>query len=332
MKTSALFKSSLKSYSAQTGEIWDVHSVTETYLVQRVDGNFMRPNDVSTIPFETGAGAPVIPKIGDLYQYPTGGLGTSQLEFMRCRSHSWAQPEGLGMQVQVRYETRYFYATNAKGMTAVAPGSNTGLGGENWNSATVLDAQKFLPCELLPVFQSRNVKLYRDNPSMTGPSPGLDISTADIGGSEKLIDQDVRQVGMKLRLVFDCYATPILASSAVTGMLDKVTSLLGTKNQYTFLGYGAGNLVATGASINHLEGEFYELVLETLYDEYFHHSQFAVNASDGRPDMTTSGGVGKYKTVYWARPVRTQADFNSIWPANDIGKNQKYQAYTGRWY
>ena len=176
------------------------------------------------------------------------------------------------------------------------------------------------------------VKLYRDNPSMTGPSPGLDISTADIGGSEKLIDQDVRQVGMKLRLVFDCYATPILASSAVTGMLDKVTSLLGTKNQYTFLGYGAGNLVATGASINHLEGEFYELVLETLYDEYFHHSQFAVNASDGRPDMTTSGGVGKYKTVYWARPVRTQADFNSIWPANDIGKNQKYQAYTGRWW
>lgn len=329
MKTSALFKSSLKSYSAQTGEIWDIHSLTETYLVQRVDGNFMRPNDISTIPFETGSGAPVIPKIGDLYQYPTGGLGTSQLEYMRCRSHQWGQPEGRGMQVQVRYETRYFYATNAKGMVAVL-GNQTN--GENWNSAVLLDAQKFLPCELLPVFQSRNIKLYRDNPSMTGPSPGLDISTSDIGGSEKLIDQDVRQVGMKLRMVFDCYETPILSSSVTTGMLDKVTTLLGMKNLYTYLGYGAGTLVATGAAINHLEGEFYELVLETLYDEYFHHSQYAASASDGRPDMTSSGGVAKYKTVKWARPVRTAVDFNTIWPSNDIGKNQKYQAYTGRWW
>jgi len=332
MKTSSIYESSLKSYTATTGEIWDIHSLTETHLVKRVDGQFMRPNDIATVPTDSTTGGPVLPRIGNLYEYPSGGINTTQLEWMRCRSIQWGQPEGKGMQAVVRWETRYFYATTAKGMTAVAPGSNTGLNGENWNSAVILDSTKFLPCELLPVFQSRNVKLYRDNPSMTGPSPGLDVSTGDIGGSEKLIDQDVRQVGMKLRLVFDCYATPILASSAVTGMLDKVTSLLGTKNQYTFLGYGAGNLVATGASINHLEGEFYELVFEALYDEYFHHSQFALSASDGRPEMISSGGTSKYKTVYWGRPVRAQADFNSIWLASDIGKNQKYQAYTGRWW
>lgn len=325
MKTSSLYKSSLRSYSAQIGEIWDIHSVTENYLVHRVDGNYMRPNDISTVQFETGSGAPVIPKVGDLYQYPTGGLGTSQLEFMRCRSVQWGQPEGRGLTCSVRYETRYFYAVTANGMTNV-------LSAENWSTAVLLDAQKFLPCEVLPIFQSRNVKLFRDNPSMTGPSPGLDISTSDIGGSEKIIDQDVRQVGMKLRLVFDCYETPILSSSTTTGMLDKITTLIGKKNSQTFLGYGAGTLVSTGASINHLEGEFYELVLETLYDEYFHHSQFALSASDGRPEMVASGGTSKYKTVYWGRPVRSGENFNTIFPANDIGKNQKYQAYTGRWW
>lgn len=332
MRTSAIYESSLKSYSATTGEIWDIHSLTETYLVKRVDGQFMRPNDIATVPTDNTAGGPVLPRIGYLFQYPTAGTGTTQLEWMRCRSIQWGQPEGKGMQAVVRWETRYFYTTTAKGMTAVKPGDNTTLKGEDWAYAVILDGTKFLPCELLPVFQSRNIKLFRDNPSMTGPSPGLDISSGDIGGSEKIIDQDVRQVGMKLRLVFDCYATPILSSSSVNGMLDKVTSLLGKKNSHTFLGYGAGNLVATGASINHLEGEFYELVFETLYDEYFHHSQFALSASDGRPEMVASGGTSKYKTVYWARPVRTSVDFNDIWSNDAIGRNQKYQAYTGRWW
>lgn len=321
MNQSTLYKSWRKSYTANIGDIWDVHRLTERWHIERVDGNPMKPNDISGVLFETGAGAPVIPDIADPYQFPAGGLGTTLLESMLVRSHQWGQPDGKGLEVTINYETRYFEANAAKGMT-----------GNDITAATVLSRGLFLPCEVLPIFMSRNIKIYRDNPGMTQPSNTLDKSLSDIGGSPKEIDVDVKQIGLKLRMVVDANTLPMIGNGTIDGMVDVAYAFLGYKNSQPFLGNIVGSLVCTGANINHLESEFYEFALEFLYDQYYHQSQMPDMASDGRPDRETVSGVTKIKTVYWTRPVRGGVDFNEIWPSGDLGKSQRYQAFAGRWY
>ena len=314
MKTSTTYKSWRMTSNYSLGDIWDVHTATERWHVERVDGAAINPSDVSGILFDTTTGGPVIPGIGDPFDFPTPGSGTTWLESMLVRSHTWAQPSGKGIEVTVNYSTRYFETDAAKGLTSEVSGS-----------ATTLAKGLFLPCAVLPVFQSRNTRLFNDNPGMTGPNATLDISTADIGGTRKEIDADVRQVGVKLRMVLDSTSVPV---SGAGSMIDIVGQYLGKKNSAAFLGYGVGNLVCSGATINNLESEFFELVMEYLYDEYFHHSQTVAKASDGRPDMNGTAFVD----VRWTRPVRTAVDFNAIWPTGDLGKSMKYQAFAGRWY
>jgi len=314
VKTSTTYKSWRMTSNYSLGDIWDVHTATERWHVERVDGAAINPSDVSGILFDTTTGGPVIPGIGDPFDFPTPGSGTTWLESMLVRSHTWAQPSGKGIEVTVNYSTRYFETDAAKGLTSEVIGS-----------ATTLAKGLFLPCAVLPVFQSRNTRLFNDNPGMTGPNATLDISTADIGGTRKEIDADVRQVGVKLRMVLDSTSVPV---SGAGSMIDIVGQYLGKKNSAAFLGYGVGNLVCSGATINNLESEFFELVMEYLYDEYFHHSQTVAKASDGRPDMNGTAFVD----VRWTRPVRTAVDFNAIWPTGDLGKSMKYQAFAGRWY
>jgi len=306
------------SYNLQIGDIWDVHRLTEKWHVERVDGNPLKPNDVANILFETGAGAPVIPDIADPYLFPTGGLGTTLMESMLVRSHQWEQPDGKGINVTVNYETRYFEANAAKGITGFDP-----------SAGTVLPRGLFLPAQLLPVFMSRNVTLYRDNPGMTPPSASVDKSTADIAGAAKDVDVDVKQIGIKLRMVIDANSLPIAGYPVATnGVIGVISAYLGKKNNPSFFGFPTGSLVCSGATINHLESEFFEIALEYLYDEYFHHSQFAERGTDGRVEMNGTNP----KTVYWTRPVRGDVDFADIFPAGDLGKSQRYQACAGRWY
>lgn len=317
MNQSTLYKSWRLGYDLAIGDIWDVHKLTERWHVERVDGQPLKPNDVSGILFELGAGAPVIPRIGDPYIFPTGGLGTTLMESMLVRSHQWGQPDGKGITVTVNYETRYFEANGAKGITGYDP-----------SAGTLLARQLFLPCELLPIFMSRNTRLYRD-PVTTAPPAGLDITAADIGGSAKDIDVDVKQIGLKLRMVLDANSLPIAGYPVLTnGVVGVISAYLGKKNSVSFFNFPAGSLVCSGATINHLESEFYELAMEYLYDEYFHHSQYAVKATDGRPEMNGTNTA----TVYWTRPVRGAVNFDEIFPAGDLGKSQRYQACAGRWY
>jgi len=316
---STLYKSWRTSETVRFGTIWDNHTISQTWHVERVDGNALRPNDISAILFETGSGAPVIPGIDDAYYFPTGGLGTSWMESALVRSVTFRGMEGKGLGVQVEYGTRYFEANAAKGMA-----SNV----EDFASATTLAKGLFLPCQVLPIFTSRSMQRYRDNPGMTSPSASLDVSSGDIGGALKEIDEDVRQVGLKLRFINDANSLSMLGTPSVDGLVDVAEACIGYKNSAAFLGRPIGALYCSGATVNHLEAEFHEFVLEFLFDQYFHHSQTVKKASDGRPQMNGDN----YSEVKWARTARTGVDFNSIWPSGDLGKSLKYQAFAGRWY
>jgi hypothetical protein len=317
LNQSTLYKSWRKDNSVRFGTIWDVHTISETYHVERVDGNPLKPNDISAIIFETGAGAPVVPGIDDPYQFPTGSIGTTWMESAVVRAINWRVNEGRGLSASVEYSTRYFEADAAKGMT-----------GEDIGAATTLARGLFLPCMCLPIFQTRSMKRYRDSPGLTDPLPGIDISTSDIGGVRKELDQEVRQIGLKLRFINDAGTISMLGTPTVDGMVDVAQACIGYKNSADFLGRAAGSLYCSGCTVNHLEGEFYEFVLEFLYDEYFHHSQVVKKASDGRPDVVANN----YAEVKWSRTVRGGVNFNDIWPSGDLGKSLKYQAFAGRWW
>lgn len=298
--------------SMREGDIWDVHTIDETWHIE----NKAKPNPgvkpPNTYDILNDAGTPVVPGIGEPYVF-TGGTGKTWMESALVRSLSWTFGRGQGVDVTIQWSTRYFWSKDAKGMTK----SN-----EDPSTATALTENLFLPCMVLPIFQSRNVKKYRDGAGMTNPSNTLDLSTSDIGGTRKMLDVDVKQIGYKLRMVID---TNSLGTVDVT---DIVAQYLGKKNNAPFLGCVTGSLVCSGATINHLEHEFLELVMEYLYDEDYHQTQTPQIDTDNRPKNDGSG----YSDVRWARVARTGVDFNDIWPTGPLGQSQKYQAFMGRWY
>jgi len=312
MISSSVYIANLIAASCRQGDIWDLHTIDETWHVEKVDKTGMKVADAVDVLTDASPGGPVIRAIGEAYTF-TGGTGITWLESAMVRSLSWQFGVGRGANVQVNYSTRYFWANDAKGM---------GTGVEDPASATVLSAGLFLPCGVLPIFQSRNVVTYRDGAGMTNPPPGLDISTSDIGGSQKRIDRDVKQIGVKLRMYID------VNSLGIQEVVDIVSQYLGMKNSAMFLGFITGSLVCSGAAINHLENEMFELVIEYLFDEHYHHTQMPTLATDGKPKMNGTN----YTEVFWTRPVRGAVNFNDIWPTGDLGKSQKYQAYMGRWY
>jgi len=296
---------------AREGDIWDVHTLNETWHVEdnATPKTGIKPENMYDILTETGS---VLPQIGDPWVF-TGGTGQTWMESCLLRSIAWTFGRGQGADALLTWSTRYFWSDACKGMTAA---------NEDPTSATTLAEGLFLPCMVLPIFQSRNVRKYRDGSGMTSPSNTLDISTSDIGGSAKLLDVDVKQVGFKLRMYLD---TNSLGTIDVT---DIVVQYLGKKNSAQFLGNVVGSLVCTGAALNHLEHEFLELVLEFLYDEDYHQTQTPQLDTDGRPKMSGTA----YADVRWARTARSGVNFNDIWPSGALGESQKYQAFMGRWY
>jgi hypothetical protein len=317
--TSTSYKSWRTSETVRFGTIWDNHTISQTWHVERVDGNALKPNDISAILLE--AGTQVIPGIDDPYFFPTGGLGTSWMESALVRSLTFNAMEGKGLSVQVDYGTRYFETNAAKGMDSAS---------EDAGAATTLGVGLFLPCMCLPIFATRSFVRYRDG--ATNPPPTLDISAADIGGTHKEIEQDSRQIGLKLRFIQDTNSISMLGVGTTDGMVQVAQACLGYKNTAAFLGQAAQTLICSGCTINHLEGEFYEFVLEFLYDEYYHHSMVFKRATDGRPEMDSTTSPPKYAEVKWTRPARGAVNFNDIWPSGDLGKSLKYQAFMGRWY
>lgn len=307
------YRAFLKGVTANQGDIWDVHTITERWQVEKTALNpsnvvEVGPLEPHAIIYDATQGGPVIKNIGEQY-----GAGTDWMSGALVRRLSWGLPEGNRITVDVEYSTRYFESKYAKGM---------GPTEESIENAEVLEQGLFLPCMVIPTFRTRSMKMYRDNPGMTGPNATNNMSTTDIGGIQKVRDIDVRQTALRLRFVVDVNSGGI---DYLTGVLQ---AYVGKKNSDAFLGYGAQNLICDGAAINHLEHEFYEVVIDYLYDEYFHHSQILQMDNDGKPRMNGDD----YADVRWAREERQAVAFNDIWPTGALGESMKYQAFMGVWY
>ena len=317
-KSSAKYKASCIRCEVTQGGIWDIHRINETWHCESATaGTSLLPViDGLNILKDTSSGGPVIQSIADAYTIPAG-TGTQWVETALLRSISWSK-SGIGLNANLEYTTRYFQT--------YAAGDARGLASdkESLADATSLNPGLFLPCQVVPVMRTRSAKTLRDNPGMTGPNASNDRSTADIGGIAKKTDIDVCQVGMRLRMIIDAESQSIDTTTGV------ILAYVGKRNSGAFLGYGARNLVCTTGALNHLEDEYWEVVLEYLFDQYFHQSQEAQLASDGKPLM--SGSPANYADVRWVRASRDEVNFNAIWPSGDLGKSYKYQAFAGRFW
>lgn len=320
MKESAGYKAWRISQDLRSGDIWDVHTFTETWHIEPkpVGGAAIVPidipNDIRAILEDATSGGPVVPDIGDSY-----GTGTKWVDGFLLRSLDWTK-SGTGANVRLQYSSRYFRTDAMRGIARTV---------ESLASATTLAKGDFLPCSCLPTFKTRSTRLLVDGYT-TNPPENLDESAA-IGGFLKEREVQVKQIGIRLRMVIDCQSLPIAAPN---GIMDVCLAYKGKMNSDTFLGFDAGTVVCDGPTLNHLEHEFYELVMEYTADDWAWHSQVAKKGPDGRPIMVEnpSTHVLGYSEVKWSREARGSVAFNDIWPDGDLGKSLKYQALAGVWW
>jgi hypothetical protein len=313
-----LFQLSRLSVSVSEGTIDGQSRITERWFVAKkpvagVITPFVLPYDIDALRADvTGTTPPPIPNIGTPYPDGPGSTAEHWQTYALLRSANWEHASG-GASCTLEYTTRYFWTKVAKGM---APGS------EVLANATKQDEGAFLHASVTPTIRTRSMQQLRDNPSMTAPNASNDKSGTDIDGDPKRKSTDVRQVALRLRLVIDCESAGI---DELTGIIQ---AYVGKKNTAQFLGYGAGQLVCDGGSISQLEFEFFEIVMDYVWDEYYHHSQVPEVGADGRALMIGAD----YADVRWAREVRSGVNFNDIWPIAPLGQSYKYQAYKGVWY
>jgi hypothetical protein len=221
-----------------------------------------------------------LPKIGQLLG------GTGLLQFMRCRGYSYQQiadGEGSGVLVTVTFDT--MYAQNRDNLARFDLASSW-----EYNAVT------------------RTVPLYRRSWT-SGPPSNLDESAADIGGSaltggDASRSNIVTQVRARLKFIQD--------ATVGTGMIGAATSLAsytGYSNSASFGGFPARTLVCEGVNIGKLDGEYYQVIFDFLYDPWYHHEQYATLDADGKVKLTS----GNPTEVKWKRQTRSTVDFNNIW-------------------
>ena len=156
--------------------------------------------------------------------------------------------------------------------------------------------------------RTRSVQLYRTGWT-TAPPAASNSTASDIGGTAILgqdqgASQQVSQVAIRLRATQDATATSIIDAATT------LSNYIGKTNSDTFLGCVANSLICEGVSVVPKGGEFYEVIFEFLFDQWYHHEQIPLMAADGRPLRTTAGELSD---VRWRRLARTATAFNNIW-------------------
>ena len=315
-KSSSNFEASRINCVIKEGSYDELSTITETWFVSRKRSGSMTPMnlpyDYETMRSDTGG--PVIPVLNS--GYPTG-TGATWQDACALRTVD-IQPAQKGALCTLQYSTRYFYTKLARGLA-----KNT----ESIASSTLLSSGIYLRASRTTQSRTRSSLAYRtQSGGYTGTvNASIDASTSDIGGTQlgggRGQQVDVKQFQIKVRLIVDTEIT----GQDLDALEVVLLACIGRRNSQPFLGWPANTVICEGGSLNHLEYEFYEFVLDFLWDEWAHFTQVPEMGADGRPKM--SGGLPS--DVRWRRDIRTAVDFNDIWPSSDLGKSYKYQVFRG---
>lgn len=280
MPSSASFTWEVKSMRAQSGDIGDISSVTEVRHIKRLNGAAVDPYLDPYVMENEGA----IARRGDL-AYPTASASATWQNYLRYRGYSIESlPGSAGALMTHTWDTYY--------CMVVRPGPL---------------AYYHLPCNIEEASATRTTKLFRTG--WTTNPPSASDASADIGGSAVMGGGDgmawpVNQTRIRVRFMQDATAKSMIAQLTTLQNYNNYT------NSATFLNCPARTLICEGVSGNWVKNEFYEIVFDFLYDEWYHHEQVPDIAADGRPARTTAGNLS---VVKWKRLPRSSVDFNGIY-------------------
>lgn len=247
----------------------------------------------------------VIPMIGDgLASWQSYVPGSSvphpTLQLARCRSITFQSLKqgGGGCQATVVFTT----------MAAVDPDTYPDVDPQNQGDVIVQ-----LPSNIEYNASMRSMNVFRQTWTVAPPTNAN--TSAEIGGTAANANKgtmvvEVPQVRLRLRLMRD---------ASVAQMKDNgssVTTYLGKINSQTFFTFPAGTVVCEGFNMIHLNHEYYEVIVDFLYDAYAHHEQVPKLRADGKIEINSSGEPVEVK---WKRIDRTSADFNNLIADPNIG-------------
>ena len=257
------------------------------------------------------AEAGVLPKIDTAYPAPGSGSSTWQQTAL-VRSIT-AVPQQQYIDVNVVYDTMYFYSATAKKNVS--------------GTVSAAAADVYLPARTVYQSARRSANAWRGNWA-TNPPAGSD-STTDIGGSMISAGKtpqriDVAQMKIRMKLLVD---TAIQTPTDITAA---AIAYVGKRNSDVFLGWPAGSLVCDSASLTQVDHEFFELSMEYTWDEWNHHNQTPETAPDGVSIKMAS--PTDVFAVFWKRENRASVAFNDIFGTGDAAGVWRYMAENGVYY
>jgi len=272
-----------------------VHSTAPLGSAQEItEVVVMRRRDLQNLDFDgnyaTMVGEGALPA-------PDGEYGVANGTFMeglRCRGITAEKIDSAHIRITVRWSS--LYADSGPGQTS------TGL----WLPASTEYSTRLRPMQTFR-------RAWSTSPSNVDES--AEIGGVNISSNGEPITQEVPQLQLRVRQTFDSSVTAMISSVAPN------VDLVGRLNNNTFYGFVAGTVLCEGITCTKIDGmqEHYELVVDFLYDQFFHLSQVAECDVDGRMVLVgpafTPPGVGP-KTVKWKRINRNNADFNTVFSTN----------------
>lgn len=241
-----------------------------------------------------------IPPFGRVYGNWLGG-----------RTPNWFASNGW----QYLYCTNIEYSKNKDGTIIARLTWSNRKKQQNTQTGTV---QLQYPIMVEAASQQRETILYKRTWTSTPPDPALDqtasISGDNIAGNPRDgMPYYVNQVRYRIRRAFDSKI------DQVEDVASYFNDHIGKRNSIAFMGNAALTCVFEGYNIVKLEGPFYEITFDVVYDEFAFHNQTIDFAADGLP-VTDATGLN-YANVKWTRPAHHGGtyDFNGFTWSTTIG-------------
>lgn len=286
------------------------NEIIQQYVIRRLDGGVLNYNgdDLNLMIVEE-----IIPAVGDPYSMwdPLTVKGIWQA-LARCRSVDFETADKTGNRAVVTIVWSTYAAVDPKtiyylGTNPVDPAKNVTYLPARLEYQATLRAAK--------VFNTKTPTAALTAPPTAGttsPWDPIDISPAHIGGStvsdyNNGLMTEVSQVRVKLVIMRDA---SVAKMSDQWNVVKDYIGKIHAKTADNFFNFAPGTIICEGVSMNKLDHEYYEVVFDFLWDEFYHHNQVPKLTADGQPIL--SGNTLQYQEVKWQRQARDGVNFNNI--------------------
>lgn len=272
-----VYTKTMTDVQVRSVELGGVNEITTTVAVRRIDNAFINiDTEVSAIQNENH-----IPRLDQVYASPAAGMLWERYAVCRNISH------------------RLIAGGKAVVFTCVFA--------TQWQEDPNVLGTFILPSRTDYVARIRSTNIYRTGwsvaPSNTNASSDIGGTAVSTGTAAK--SEQVPQLQIRISLTSDAFTNPMTQVATLSSdFMNKI-------NSAAFAGFPAGTLICEGFTVqkNGNGLNFYDVVYEMLYDQWFHLEQVCDTDEKGYPILNSSQAP---KVVKWKRVARDTKDFNDL--------------------